>query len=48
MLEILDSVDEAILPDNWLEIVEKWLALRGMCSIVKSEMVTSSTLMDGY
>ena len=46
--EILGSVDDAILPDNWLEIVEKWLALRGMCSIVKAEMVTSSTLMDGY
>ena len=44
MLEILDSVDDAILPDNWLEIYEKWLALRGMSSIVKSEMVYSKNI----
>ena len=46
--EILDSIDDAITPDNWLEAVEKWLALRAMTSIVQAEMVTLSILMDRH
>ena len=38
LLQLVDTVDDAILPDTWQDAYEKWVNLRGLCSVMRAEM----------